>query len=86
MSRALALELGPRIRVNTLSPGMTRTKSYDGMPDDAREAMFRSIASGLPLKRVAHAHELAETALFLSGNGFTTGHVLDVDGGHMIAQ
>lgn len=86
LSRALALELSPRIRVNTLSPGMTRTEAYDGMPDDARDAMFRTVSKGLPVQRIAEVHELAEAALFLSGNSFTTGHVLDVDGGHMIAQ
>jgi NAD(P)-dependent dehydrogenase (short-subunit alcohol dehydrogenase family) len=86
LSRAMALELGPRLRVNTLSPGMTRTDAYSAMTDDAREAMFQSVSEGLPLKRVADANDLAEAALFLSSNSFTTGHVMDVDGGHMVAS
>ena len=85
LSRALALELGPRVRVNTVSPGMTRTDAYAGMPQDRREAMFKAVASGLPVQRVADADDIAQGVLFLSENRFTTGHVLDIDGGHLIA-
>lgn len=85
LSRALALELGPRLRVNTVSPGMAKTEAYAAMPEDQRAAMFKSVASGLPVKRVADADDIAQAALFLSTNRFTTGHVLDVDGGHLIA-
>ena len=85
LGRALALELGPKVRVNTLSPGMTKTDAYAEMPEDRRNAMFASIADGLPVRRVAEPEDIAEAVLFLSKNPFTTGHVLDVDGGHMIA-
>ncbi len=85
LSRALALELGPRLRVNTLAPGMTRTDAYAAMSDDAREAMFTSVANGLPVNRVAEPSDIADAVLYLAENRFTTGHVLDVDGGHMIA-
>ncbi len=85
LSRALALELGPRLRVNTVSPGMAKTDAYAKMPDDQRDAMFKSVAAGLPVKRVADAADIAEAAIYLSTNRFTTGHVLDVDGGHLIA-
>ncbi|MFL4468480.1 SDR family oxidoreductase [Tateyamaria armeniaca] len=85
LGRALALELGPRLRVNTVAPGMARTDAYAAMPAARREAMFRSVADGLPVKRVADAADIAEAAMFLSTNRFTTGHVLDVDGGHLIA-
>ncbi|CAN0581885.1 unnamed protein product [Ectocarpus sp. 12 AP-2014] len=86
LSRALALELGPKIRVNTLSPGMTDTEAYAGMAEGDRAAMFERVAAKLPVKRVASADEIAQAALFLSTNAFTTGHVLDVDGGHIIGQ
>ena len=85
LGRALALELGPRLRVNTVAPGMTRTDAYAGMPDDARATMFETVAGGLPAGRVAEATDIAEAVLFLSTNAFTTGHVLDIDGGHLIA-
>ncbi|MEL7543233.1 MAG: SDR family oxidoreductase [Pseudomonadota bacterium] len=84
LSRALALELGPRLRVNTLAPGMTRTEAYAHMSAEAQEAMFSSVAAELPLGRIAAPEDIAEAALFLATNRFTTGHVLDVDGGHII--
>ncbi len=85
LGRALALELGPRLRVNTLSPGMTRTEAYAHMPPVQRDAMFEAVARNLPVNRVADPSEIAEAVLFLTTSGFTTGHTLDVDGGHMIA-
>lgn len=84
LGRALALELGPRLRVNTVSPGMTRTEAYAGMDPQARAAMFASVAQALPLGRVAVPEDIAEAALFLATNPFTTGHTLDIDGGHLI--
>jgi NAD(P)-dependent dehydrogenase (short-subunit alcohol dehydrogenase family) len=86
LTRALALELGPQIRVNCISPGMVRTDVYAGMPDGAREAMFRSTGESLPLGRVGEASEVAHAVLFAATNTFLTGQVLDVDGGHMIRQ
>lgn len=86
LGRALALELGPRLRVNTVSPGMARTDAYAQMPKQQREAMFETVSSGLPVGRVAEATDIAEAVLFLSTNGFTTGHTLDIDGGHLIAE
>ncbi len=86
LARGLALELGPKLRVNCLSPGMVDTEAYAGLPEDKRQAMYRSTGESLPLGRVGRAEELAEAALFLMTNGFTTGQVLDVDGGHMVRQ
>ncbi|MEM9250204.1 MAG: SDR family oxidoreductase [Pseudomonadota bacterium] len=86
LSRALALELGPDLRVNCLSPGMVRSEAYSGMAEEARETMYASTGASLPLGRVGAVDELAEAALFLMASSFTTGVVLDVDGGHMIRQ
>ena len=86
LARGLALELGPKLRVNCLSPGMVDTEAYAGMPEEKRQAMYRNTGESLPIGRVGHASELAEAALFLMTNGFTTGQVLDVDGGHMVRQ
>ncbi len=86
LSRGLALELGPDIRVNCLSPGMVRSEAYAGMDPAAREAMYEATGESLPVRRVGQVEELAEAALFLMNNAYTTGVVLDVDGGHMIRQ
>ncbi|MDJ0958974.1 MAG: SDR family oxidoreductase [Arenicellales bacterium] len=86
LTRALALELGPNIRVNCCSPGMVRSDAYAKMENNAREKMYESTGASLPLQKVGETREIAEAVLFLMTNSYTTGVVLDVDGGHMIRQ
>ncbi|MEM9009965.1 MAG: SDR family oxidoreductase [Pseudomonadota bacterium] len=86
LTYALALELGPDLRVNCLSPGMIRSDAYAGMEADARETMYEATGESLPVGRVGTVEEAAEAALMLMSNSYTTGIVLDVDGGHMIRQ
>lgn len=86
LARGLALELGPHVRVNCLSPGMVRSDAYAGMQPEAREGMYRATGRSLPLGKVGTVDESAEAAIFLMTNTYTTGIVLDVDGGHMIRQ
>jgi len=86
LTRALALELGPAIRVNCVSPGMVRSDAYAAMPAEARERMYEATGESLPLARVGETAEVAQAVLFLMTNSFTTGVVLDVDGGHMVRQ
>lgn len=86
LARAMALELGPNIRVNCMSPGMVRSEAYDSVPEDAREAMYRSTGTSLPVGRVGLPDEIAHAVLATLTNGYLTGQVLDVDGGHMIRQ
>ncbi len=81
IGRALARYLAP-VRVNTLSPGMTRgTGAYLSMPETAREGMCASIASHLPAGRVGFPQDIAAATLMLMTNGFITGVTLDVNGG-----
>ncbi len=80
LSRTLALELAP-VRVNVVSPGVVDSPVWDFLPPAAREGAMASIGAGLPRGRVGTVDELADAALFLMGNGFTTGTVLHVDGG-----
>jgi NAD(P)-dependent dehydrogenase (short-subunit alcohol dehydrogenase family) len=86
LTRALALELGPRLRVNCCAPGMVRTEAYDKHPAERREAMFRSTGDSLPVGRVGEPHEIADCLIHLMTNPYVTGQVLDVDGGHTIRQ
>ncbi len=85
LGRGLAVELGARARVNTLSPGMVRSDAYAGMPEDQREAMFAGVGSSLPVGRVGTVEEIASAVIMAMSNGFITGTVLDIDGGHLIA-
>lgn len=86
LTRALALELGPDLRVNCISPGMVKTEAYGGMPEAAREEMYRSTGESLPVGRVGTADEIALAVLSTLNNGYLTGQILDIDGGHMIRQ
>ena len=79
-TRTLARELAPR-RVNLVSPGLTDTEAYDGMPAAAKAAMFSGAAAKLPVQRTGTPHDIAEALCLAMNNPFITGTVLDVDGG-----
>jgi NAD(P)-dependent dehydrogenase (short-subunit alcohol dehydrogenase family) len=83
LGRALAVELAP-LRVNVVSPGMTDTPAYAGMPQAQREGMFAAVAAHLPARRIGRPADLAAAVLHLLGNGYVTGTVLDVDGGALL--
>jgi NAD(P)-dependent dehydrogenase (short-subunit alcohol dehydrogenase family) len=85
MARAAAVELGPEgIRVNTVSPSITRTPMtaawFEGK---GPEADANPLASATPLRRAAEPREVAGAALFLVSDlaSYVTGHDLRVDGG-----
>ena len=86
LTRSLALELGPRLRVNCLSPGFCDTERFDHMDSDRRNAMLANTAASLPLGRVGQPEDMGESIYYLATNTFVTGVVLDVDGGHSIRQ
>ncbi|MFD1774615.1 SDR family oxidoreductase [Paenibacillus rhizophilus] len=83
LGQTLALELAP-IRVNIVSPGIIDTPSRSKMPEGARNDYYASVADKLPVKRVGKAEDVAQSVLYLIQNGFVTGSVLHVDGGHHI--
>ena len=79
-ARSMATELGAfGVRVNAISPGVTKTDMFDQMAPEARERLINSAA----LKRAAEPADIANVALFLASelSGFVTGQVLRVDGG-----
>ncbi len=86
LAMALALELGPAIRVNCCSPGMVRSDAYAAVPEAAREEMYAATGESLPVGRVGETDEIARAVLFMMTNPYLTGQVIDVDGGHMIRQ
>ena len=79
-SQSMATELGALgVRVNTISPGVTKTDMFDQMAPEARERLINSAA----LKRAAEPQDIANVALFLASDlsSFVTGQNLRVDGG-----
>jgi len=86
LTRSLALEFGPRIRVNCMSPGFCDTERFDHMDAERKKAMLENTADSLPLKRVGQPSDMGEAIYYLLTAPFVTGVVLDVDGGHGIRQ
>jgi NAD(P)-dependent dehydrogenase (short-subunit alcohol dehydrogenase family) len=86
LTKALALELGPRLRVNCFSPGYFDTERYDHLPTERKALMLEATADSLPLRKVGTPEEAGQALLFLATNTFTTGVILDVDGGHQVRQ
>ncbi|MDN7486750.1 short-chain dehydrogenase [Burkholderia sp. AU31652] len=80
MVPVLARELAPT-RVNAVSPGVVKTPWWNGLPDDARQAFFEQHASALPVGRIGEPDDVAQAIAFLIGNGYTTGSVIECDGG-----
>ena len=85
--RVLALEWGPNVRVNGISPGPI--EGTEGMarlaPDASTKAKhFERIA----MKRWGFIEEIAEGAVFLSSDAarYITGTILDIDGGSQIGD
>ncbi|MDO5506692.1 MAG: pteridine reductase, partial [Pseudoxanthomonas suwonensis] len=77
MTRALALELAPDVRVNAIAPGAILWP--DGDDDSARR---EAIVARTPMARTGQVQEVADAVLWLlQGAGFTTGHSLPLDGG-----
>ncbi len=80
LTRGLAKELGPDIRVNAVCPGMIDTGFHTiNTPDAARKA-FEAAA---PLKRQGLSEDVANLVLFLacSDSAFITGTNVDINGG-----
>jgi NAD(P)-dependent dehydrogenase (short-subunit alcohol dehydrogenase family) len=79
--RALALELKP-IRVNTVRSGAVDTPLLRSRPD--YDGFAERLSSSLPVGRIGAPEDLAHAVLFLMTNPYTTGTVLQVDGGALI--
>lgn len=86
LTRSLALEWGPRLRVNCLSPGFCDTERFDHMDSTRKLAMMENTAASLPLRKVGQPKDMGEAFTFLLTAPFCTGVILDVDGGHGIRQ
>jgi NAD(P)-dependent dehydrogenase (short-subunit alcohol dehydrogenase family) len=78
LTKASALALAPRIRVNCLVLGPVLPE-----PGRSAESWARS-AARMPLKRAGDPDDAARAALFLATNDFITGAVLHVDGGEAL--
>ncbi len=83
LTRALALQLAPRVRVNAIAPGLIETPMALAIPEDIRTAMVEAN----PMKRMGAPSDIAEAVAWLADkerSGYVTGHVLVVGGGRSL--
>jgi 7-alpha-hydroxysteroid dehydrogenase len=80
MTRLLAADLAPRIRVNAIAPGAIATDSLRGVLNDELE---RQMIKGTPMRRLGRVEDIALGAVYLasSASSYVTGKVLAIDGG-----
>ncbi|WP_411105204.1 SDR family NAD(P)-dependent oxidoreductase [Streptomyces sp. cmx-4-9] len=83
MTRLLASQLGPDVRVNAVAPGLVETPWYDEA-EEVWESSREWITAHTPLRRVGAPQDVAEATLYLVNAAYTTGDVLTVDGGRHI--
>lgn len=79
-TRSLAKELGPKIRVNSLCPGMIDTDFHNTFTKDEVRSHVANIT---PLKREGTSEDVAQLAVFLASDdaAFMTGNNVDINGG-----
>ena len=79
MTRALAIELAPTIRVNCINPTLTDTSMARQLAEQLRQARITTI----PLGGLVRPEDVANAALFLASDeaAMITGTTIDVDGG-----
>ena len=86
MTRAMALELAPHVRVNSVCPGYVDTdmirRDYIEKAADPLAAE-RALIDYAPMKRIAMPNEIASAILYLASDhaGYVTGAALQIDGG-----
>jgi pteridine reductase len=79
LTRVLARELGPQVRVNAIAPG---TITMPGDPPEWEENFVRLA----PLRRSGRPEDIADAVMYLITAEFVTGHVLVIDGGRTLSS
>ena len=81
LTRSLAAEFAPSIRVNCIAPSITNTPLAEKLLNN--EAKLKASEDRHPLKRIGNSKEISELVSFLllENSGFITGQIIKADGG-----
>jgi NAD(P)-dependent dehydrogenase (short-subunit alcohol dehydrogenase family) len=79
-AKGLAIDISP-IRVNVISPGLTRTPLLGENPDEN----YKKTIDNLLIKRIAEPAEIAHTVMYLLNNHYVTGQIIQVEGGLLLS-
>lgn len=82
LTRQLAIELGPKIRVNAVAPGVVRTRLAEALWRDHENR----VAGHIPLGRIGEPEDVGAAIAFLASDhaSWITGETLRMDGGQII--
>ena len=83
LTKVLASELGPKVRVNAVAPGLVKTDMARALWEPNEEAVARH----LPLRRLGEPADIANAVVFLVSDraSWITGHTVVIDGGALVA-
>jgi 7-alpha-hydroxysteroid dehydrogenase len=81
MTRLMAIDLAPKVRVNAIAVGSVGTSALDVVLETPE--LLEQMVEGTPLKRLGEPDDIAAAALYLASpaGSFITGKVIEVDGG-----
>jgi NAD(P)-dependent dehydrogenase (short-subunit alcohol dehydrogenase family) len=84
LTKQLAAELGPQVRVNCVAPGLIKTDFARILWEGERGG---EVAEAYPLKRLGEPEDVAAAALFLGSpaSSWMTGHTIVLDGGGLVS-
>ena len=83
LTRSLARDLGPGIRVNAVAPGAILWPEHDDMDQLSKQRLI----SRTPLRRIGSPEDITRTVLFLVADApYITGQVIPVDGGRTVVS
>jgi len=80
ITKSLAKELAPEIRVNAISPGAILWPEDEDLSEEQQKIRL----SRVPLGRIGNPRDISSVAVFLSDAKYITGQVIKVDGGRSI--